>query len=91
MSKWFVGQMVRVVSTHPDAEEVSGLEAIVNKVDCMNTEDIHGHVAVVVAGDGDWCFYPWELEPILYDGEQPSEFSFSELMDNLRTKVQEEV
>lgn len=32
-----------------------------------------------------------QLEPILYNGAQPSEFSYSELMDNLRTKVQEEV
>lgn len=31
------------------------------------------------------------LEPIISEGAQPSEFSFGELMDNLRTKMQEEV
>lgn len=91
MSKFFVGQRVRLVRS------VSGIVPI-------GSEGIVYSIGVVDCGGGDFgdCLvkypgYPsgfvvddcWaadfdQLEPILPEGSAPSEFTFQQLMDNLR-------
>ena len=90
MAKFFVGCMARIVKAY-EHPELIGQECRIIGESVSN-----GYDEWVLSSVGsDWVLpkvYASDfLEPILYDGAQPSEFSYSELMDNLRTKVQEEV
>lgn len=90
MARLFLGQRVRVnpgadCDTLPDA--VRGAEGFVNEFNCENEDGQSGHVGVTIMGDPNWAFLPHELEPILPEGAQPSEFSFTQLMDNLGVVV----
>lgn len=90
MSKFKVGDRVRVIFSLAGNAGKQGVvfEVGPNKVQgCGYVEDC---VGVDIGETIGWGPSQW-FEPILYDGAQPSEFSYSELMDNLRTKVQEEV
>ena len=68
MSRFYVGQRVRIVSCDDpeDLEAMSmiGREAVVDSLDVMNEEDVTGNVGVTIDGDDEWCFWPHELEPI---------------------------
>lgn len=97
MVTWFVGQRFRVVRSDRDSGNIgitgrithignykygdtlpSGLLYVGNGADC--------HVSLDSKTIDGWYQCPAkfsQLEPILPEGAQPSEFSFSELMDNL--------
>lgn len=93
MSKFFVGQRVKVVSTENGAENVIGSEGVVNEIGCEWCSSLSpviysdDGVGVTINGNSTWAFHPWQLEPILPEGSAPSEYSFSELMDSLRETV----
>ena len=103
MAKFKVGDRVRIIFSY-GWPELSGQEGRI--IEVATDKGVEGISEWRVAPDS-WGSYmaPYkgingaakfapnssQLEPILYDGAQPSEFSYSELMDNLRTKVQEEV
>lgn len=93
MAKFFIGQRVRIVSCneydYADAMSLVGQEAIVNNLDVENERLVFGNIGVTVNGEEGWCFLPQELEPILPEGFAPSEFSFHELMDNLKEEQHE--
>lgn len=93
MTKFFVGQMVRIVrcSFH---HHYLGREARItaigeSAIDRSNGRLIHGTIQLdfVVDGYGRACATADQLEPILPEGSAPSEYSFSELMDSLRETV----
>lgn len=86
----FVGQRVRIncpeSSVHGESTVVTGLDQqgydsgnsyLGAEVDLFNKE----------LWDGRLVFEYHEIEPILPEGAQPSEFSFTELMDNLGVVV----
>lgn len=86
MAKFFVGQRVRIVKVYK-AKEALGKEATLlrwRESGCWEAS---------VDGYGEWFNGLWygfdedQLEPILPEGAQPSEFSFTELMDNLGVVV----
>lgn len=92
MAKFFIGQGVKVVSVDgyvPNASLI-GVEGFVNELDC-EWDSVSGvrndGVGVTMLANDDWAFGEWQLEPILPEGAQPSEFSFTELMDNLGVVV----
>lgn len=103
MAKFKVGDRVRILWSN-SWPELAGKDGVIEAASpsrgALGTSDWlvapsewGTHMAPypgIIGGD---CFGPnsSQLEPILYNGAQPSEFSYSELMDNLRTKVQEEV
>ena len=86
MSKFFVGQRVRIVACscpiHHD--DVIGREGVVNELDCTSELDDFGLIGVTVNGDPDFCFQPEELEPILPEGAVKGDFTFQQLMDELK-------
>ena len=86
MRKFFVGQRVRVVACscpiHHD--EVIDREGVVNELDCISELDDFGLIRVTVNGDPEFCFMEEEFEPILPEGSAPSEFTFQQLMDELK-------
>jgi hypothetical protein len=65
MTRFYLGQRVRVIGVS-DAEDnfLIGQEGVVNELDCVNELDVGGQVGVTVAGDDDWCFETWHLEPL---------------------------
>ena len=86
VSNLFVGQRVRIVvyqwfgmDTHP-----SGLEGVLYKPTCVGayTGKVYEWGVETKCGRRVLCDRH-EVEPILPEGAKPSEFSFSELMDNL--------
>lgn len=92
MAKFFVGQRVRIISVDGVSENnyLLGLEGVVNEINCSwysVVGEVDGGVGLTLMGEDDWAFGEWQLEPIVYDGAQPSEFSFAELMDNLGVVV----
>lgn len=68
MRSFYVGQLVRIVScddlADPEAMALIGQEAVVNELDCENEDGDPINIGVTVSGDPDWCFWPWELEPL---------------------------
>lgn len=95
MSKFFVGQLVRVVGA-TSFPELIGEECLVTAVDVESQENLTGRKVFVVIrtdlkptrGLAEWAdFYPEHLEPILYDGAQPIAESFEEMMGKLREGV----
>lgn len=90
MSRFFVGQRVRVarlITPYVAEDEATlGKEGVVNETACTDMFDRIA-VGVTINGDAEWCFLPEELEPILPEGAAPSEFSYPELMDKLRSGV----
>ncbi|MHC1670468.1 hypothetical protein ACODUO_15010 [Stenotrophomonas maltophilia] len=99
MSKFFVGQRVRILWSL-GWPEISGYEGVI--VSEARDSGIHGRSQWKVApkqwgecvapreGDaGGWIFAPGEdqLQPILPEGSAPSEYTFHQLMDSLREVV----
>lgn len=77
MSKFHVGQRVRIVSCPSGSIAFAhiGKEAVVNEIDCESRRGTKGKIGVTIAGfppyggktgldDSDWCFSPHELEPL---------------------------
>lgn len=89
MSRFFLGQRVRIVSTdRPRGSSVVDCEGHVNELDCVDDEGRGGQVGVTVDGDPDWCFWPHELEPILPEGAAPSEFrTLADLLKSIGAEV----
>lgn len=87
MAKFFLGQKVRIVKSLVGNE---GREGIVVEVGFSGEVEgfgfVESAVAVKVGGYVGWGPY-YCYEPILPEGDKPSEFSFSELMDNLEVVV----
>jgi hypothetical protein len=88
MAKFFVGQRVRVVC---EGSEFDGVETRVLELDFPGFDPEDGEYigcrVDLVYENGPVSFEDHELEPILPEGAQPSEFSFTELMDNLGVVV----
>lgn len=100
MAKFFVGQRVRKISSDVPYPLVSiGAEGVIERFGIRPKGTVLPSGKILSQDNDVWVRYGDKvysevcahIEPILYDGAQPSEFSYSELMDNLRTKVQEEV
>lgn len=91
MARFFMGQRVRVVSCDDTfdaaAMETVGKEGVVNEFDCVNEADVGGMIGVTISGNPDWCYHPHEIEPITPEGHQPAEYSYTELMDRLKSGV----
>lgn len=95
MVSLFVGVQVRIINSD-SYPEVIGCECRIVEMDVLS---IRGKDGVVEKGmvmvnlsvprnpHGNLCVRPEYLEPILPEGAQPSEFSFTELMDNLGVVV----
>lgn len=98
MSKFFVGQRVRILYSNNWPELAGGEGRIVRFLAPTAVDDSHGEVEVSpdawgsssaphpgLNGDGGW-FFPnaSQLEPILPEGSAPSDFTFQQLMDNLQ-------
>lgn len=91
MSKFFVGQRVRLVrATRP---ENVGLEGRINRFEftprgtiCRTGKPATIDCDCVVDYDtaGDCCDHTSRLEPIIPEGAAPSELSYTELMDRLK-------
>jgi hypothetical protein len=67
MSRFFIGQRVRVVGCDPDdteAMKVVGRETVINELDCFNEAGDPGYIGVTIDGNEDWCFLPHQLEPL---------------------------
>lgn len=91
MAKFFSGQRVRIVCAESNC---NGRECRIREVSVVGWMDdetsfIGCSVDLPSARiESDWCvFENHELEPILAEGAQPSEFSFTELMDYLGVVV----
>lgn len=87
MAKFFVGQMVKLVKAF-DPKKV-GKEGRILDIFCERQSTVAGWPVNCVC---DWtepgyADHTDRLEPILPEGAQPSEFSFTELMDNLGVVV----
>lgn len=92
MAKFFVGQRVRLKFSRISGRVPAGAEGVIYAI----RESI-GDAGLV--NECDVIFSDWpsptgtygvlfgQLEPILPEGAQPSEFSFTELMDNLGVVV----
>ena len=89
MSKFFVGQRVRIIGCKPvDGRSLIGMETVI-------TGDEHDAWRLAV----DWPSTPGVrvaalketahryLSPILPDGHRPSEYTFHELMDRCREGI----
>lgn len=88
MAKFFVNQRVRIISAdRGEFEFLVGLEVIVTELGAVDDIGRFGNIGIVTPSGDEFVFFPWELEPILPEGAQPSEFSFTELMDNLGVVV----
>lgn len=92
MSKFFVGQRVRIVGAG-SFPQVIGSECRITALDqkSLRISDggiDKGMVQVDIPPPGyPWmrlCVKPAWLEPILPEGSAPSEFTFQQLMDNLQ-------
>jgi hypothetical protein len=83
MSKFFVGQRVRVIDCEDpciEGEEARIIgESIYEGVDCWDVEAIGRNDLYCEKWEADWI-----LEPILPEGSAPSEFTFQQLMDSLQ-------
>ncbi|MGE7136014.1 hypothetical protein ACQKIE_00075 [Luteibacter sp. NPDC031894] len=66
MSRFYVGQRVRVIRVRdpdPECQAVLGAEGVVNALNVENKMDEWGNVGVTIDGDSGWCFLPSDLEP----------------------------
>lgn len=90
MVSLFVGQRVRIVGHQwfGDTEHPGGLEGVLYKPDCVGayTGKVYTWGVATKCGRKVLCD-AHEIEPILPEGAQPSEFSFTELMDNLGVEL----
>lgn len=93
MSRFFVGQRVRIVACdYPPYEGLIGSEAIVDELDAVNKLDVGGHIGITIPGDPrSFCFWPWELEPILPDGHRACDEDFKRDLDKLLSKEESRV
>lgn len=87
MSKFFVGQMVRVVRPWRDMTlkdwlnwpRLQGAEGRVTEVGCTNSFREVG-IAIMVSNE-EWILPEYGLEPILPGGHRASDYSLAELLD----------
>ena len=87
MSRFFVGQRVRVVKAF-FPENVGRETGITEIFDECESQEPGWPVNCCLAGKSRGnANHTDRLEPILPEGAQPSEFSFAELMDNLGVVV----
>lgn len=66
MSRFYVGQRVRIIGCH-DGSKAAGLlgrEAVVIGLDCVNSIGDPGYIGVSVNGDERWVFLSHQIEPI---------------------------
>lgn len=94
MSKFFIGQPVKVrYVTNIENSPLVGAEGRVTQIKSDELGDLYGldikPLTLVY-----WCghdvlrgFDEDQLAPITPDGQQPSEYTFSELMENLDCEV----
>lgn len=97
MSKFFVGQRVRIVrATHP---QNNGLTGVISHIGPWEYLDILPSGRALGSDHAD-CYLKldrprhdgntggansfWQIEPILPEGSAPSEFTFQQLMDSLQ-------
>jgi hypothetical protein len=65
MSKFYVGQRVRVVADGiGGATGLIGAEGVVNELDCESEWGQGGQIGIEAGGEDDWCFEPEHLEPL---------------------------
>jgi hypothetical protein len=92
MSKFFVGQRVRIIGAG-SFPQIIGCECRITKLDQVSLRIYDGGtdkgmVQVDMPPPGyPWmhlCVKPEWLEPILPEGSAPSEYTFQQLMDNLQ-------
>jgi len=87
MSIFFVGQLVRI-KDGGNFPQLTGADARI-----IGDSVVDGDYVWDISSAGESCWYIEKygasdiLEPILPEGHKPSEFSFSELMDNLGVMV----
>lgn len=89
MARFFVGQRVRVAwVTNTEFSHEVGKEGIVEEIreGFFRTLYSLNNSPFVLIGARTFGFMEDQLEPIIPEGMQPSEFSFHELMDNLKEK-----
>lgn len=93
MSRFFVGQRVRVVHvTSYDRQDLLGIEGHIieaRKFYCGTVAfglDVAPITPIIEGGQRYWlAWHPDQLEPILPEGAQPSEFeTLAELIDSLQ-------
>ena len=90
MSKFFVGQPVRIVRPWNDMNfkdrinwiRLRGSEGRVSEVGCLN-QCLHVGVAVIAQGE-EWVLPEYGLEPIIPDGHRAGDYSLSELLDHCK-------
>ncbi|HEY5851961.1 MAG TPA: hypothetical protein VIT62_14500 [Lysobacter sp.] len=94
MSKFAVGQRVRVLFAHtPMGRPHVGCEAVVTEVWNHPERTGYGLDCAPIQWDGEG-FAAWldeQLSPVIPEGHQPSEYSFTELMDKCRAGEVEHV
>lgn len=83
MSKFFVGQRVRLVKTyHPENQGLEG--RIVAMFDERDSSVPGWPINCVVDARSSGADHTDRLEPILPEGSAPGEFTFQQLMENLQ-------
>lgn len=92
MSKFFVGQRVRIVGFDTGSKigpRLIGREGVVDETSCRNILGEAGRIGVTVLDSGSYCFRPYQLEPILPDGHRAGEEGKCELLDELLERQRE--
>lgn len=93
MSKFFVGQRVRVIKADRALECVGREARVVGDLRLASDRELGVWEGFPTEVDGighigprgrKYVFPPEFLEPILPEGSAPSEFTFQQLMDNLQ-------
>lgn len=90
MSRFFVGQRVRIVRPWDDMNlkdrlnwiKLCGSEGRVSEVGCLN-QFLSVGVGVIVNNE-EWCLPEYGLEPILPDGHRAGDYSLSQLLDRCK-------
>ena len=71
MSKFYVGQRVRVVAVQQDIfSHLIGKQGAVNELDCTSSLGHRGLVGVTIDSDSNWCFFSHQLEPLTDPGRE---------------------
>lgn len=89
MAKFFVGQRVRIKYSYkwPELDGTEGVIIGFDEDDLLVAPDSWGTADCPYSDIGTHQYFapsPEQVEPIIPEGMQPSEFSFHELMDNLK-------
>lgn len=98
MAKYKVGQRVRIIWVNlPDNKHLIGVEShitsVTENVPWSDTSRYYGtdepgyKLAVKICNEGRGYWTADQLEPILPDGASPSEYSYEELLEQLKEGV----